>query len=323
MNSVISKAALTLLTSLCALAMPAAAATYPDKPIKMVIPFAPGGGSDFFGRIIAEKLGQRLGQTVIVENRGGAGGSVGTQYVANTPPDGYTIAFISNSFAVSAAVSKQGYDPVRDFTPIVRVVDTSMVVAINPSVPVNDLKGLVSYARDNPGKLSFGSSGAGGIAHLATEDFLVQAGIKMVHVPYRGTGPANTALLAGEIQVNIGDSGAVAELIKSGRIKAVAIGGRQRSSLLPDVPTSKEAGMPDLKLDIWYGLVAPRGTPPQVVERLNKEVNEVLRMPEVAEAFNKRFGTPAGGSAEDFGGNIQHDFQLWKDFVARNNIKLD
>ncbi len=298
-------------------------AAYPTKSIKLIIPFAPGGGSDFFGRVMATKLSARPGQPVLVENPGGAGGSVGAELAAKAPPDGYTILLVSNSFSVSAAVSKPSYDPIGDFVPIIRLVDTSMVVGAHPSVPAKDLKGLVAYATANPGKLSFGSSGLGGIAHLATEDFLVATGTKMVHIPYKGTGPANTALLAGEIQINIGDTGAVAELVRAGKVKALAIGGKARSKLLPSVPTSAESGYPDMKLDIWYGLLAPRGTPKAIIDRLNTELNVVLKMSDIVEAYQGRFGTPAGGSSAEFGGNVKHDLDLWKRFIARTGLKVN
>ena len=323
MRSVVIKALLLLATLGLLVAQPARAqspAAYPTKPIRMIVPFSPGGGSDFFGRIIAQELSARLGQQVFVDNRGGAGGSAGTALAAQSAPDGYTILLVSNSFAVSAAVSKLEYDPLGDFVPIVRLVDTSMIVAVNPSVPANNLKELVIYAKANPNKLSFGSSGVGGIAHLSTEDFLVSTGTKMVHVPYKGTGPANIALVTNEIQVNIGDTGAVAELIKSGRVKGLAIGGKNRSKLLPLVPTGAEEGYPDIKLDIWYGLLAPKGTPESIITLLNKNVNEILRLPSVVDAFAGRFAMPAGGSAQEFGSNIKHDIDLWTQFIARTGL---
>ncbi len=296
---------------------------YPTKPVRMVIPFAPGGGSDFFGRVIADKLRDRLGKPLVVENKGGVGGAIGAEMVAKSEPDGYTILIHSNSFAVGAAVSKLPYDPITDFAPIVRLVDTAMVVAVHPSVPANDLKELVAYATANPNKLAFGSSGLGGIAHLATEEFLVTTGTRMVHVPYKGTGPANTALLAGEVQLNIGDVGAVAALVKAGRVKALAVGGTNRSKQMPSVPTSKESGYPTMKLDIWYGLLAPRGTPEKIVALLNKEVNDILRLPDVVDAFTGRFGTPAGGSPQEFASNIKQDVEFWKKFIDRTKLKLN
>lgn len=295
---------------------------YPAKPVKMIVPFAPGGGADYFGRQLAEKLAARLGQGFVVDNRGGAGGAVGVELAAKSPPDGYTLVFVSNGYSVGPAVSTVNYDPLKDFSPIARVVDTSMVVAVHPSVPANDLKSMVAYVKENPNKLSFGSSGVGGIAHLATEEFLIANGIKMVHVPYKGTGPANTALLAGEIQVNVGDIGAVLQFIRAGRVKALAIGAAKRSALLPSVPTAAESGYPNTKLGIWYGLLAPRGTPEAIVVRLNREVNAVLQLPEIMEAFTSRFAQPAGGTPEEFFVNIRDDFEFWRQFAARTGIKV-
>ena len=296
---------------------------YPTKTIRMIVPFAPGGGADYFSRVLAEKLSVRLGQSIIVDNRGGAGGSVGTEFAAKTQPDGYTLLFVSNGYSVSPAVSKVSYDPIKDFSPVARIVDTSMVIAAHPSLPVTDLKSLVAYTKENPTKLSFGSSGIGGIAHLATEEFLLSAGIKMVHIPYKGTGPANTALIGGEIQINVGDIGAIVQMIKAGRVKALAVGSKNRSKLLPAVPSATEAGYPDSKFGIWYGLLVPRGTPEAVIARLNREVNAILSTSEVIEIFASRFATPAGGSTEEFAGNIKADFDFWRSFSERTGLKVD
>ena len=304
-------------------AVAAADPAYPTKAVKMIVPFAPGGGADFFGRVLAEKLAARLGQSFVIDNRGGAGGSVGTEIAAKAAADGYTLVFVSNGYSVSPAVSKVSYDPLKDLAPIARVVDTSMVVAAHPSVPATDLKGLVAYAKENPGKLSFGSSGVGGIAHLATEEFLLSAGVKMVHVPYKGTGPANSALIGGEIQVNVGDIGAIVQMIRAGRVKALAVGSQGRSKLLPMVPSAAESGYPESKFGIWYGLLAPRGTPEAIISRLNREVNAVLATPEVNDTFSARFAAPAGGSPEEFAGNIKADFEFWKRFSERTGLKIE
>ena len=314
-------AATALAGTFCAVA--AADPAYPNKAVKLIVPFAPGGGADFFGRVLAEKLATRLGQFFVIDNRGGAGGSVGTEVAAKAAPDGYTLVFVSNGYSVSPAVSKVAYDPLKDLVPIIRVVDTSMVVATHPSVPATDLKGLVAYAKDNPGKLSFGSSGVGGIAHLATEEFLISAGVKMVHVPYKGTGPANTALIGGEIQVNVGDIGAIVQMIRAGRVKALAVGSQARSKLLPSVPSAAESGYPDSKFGIWYGLLAPRGTPEAIINRLNREVNAVLATSEINDTFAARFASPAGGSPEEFAGNIKADFEFWKRFSERTGLKVE
>jgi tripartite-type tricarboxylate transporter receptor subunit TctC len=297
--------------------------TYPSKPVRLIIPFAPGGGADFFGRKLAERLSARLGQPFVVDNRGGAGGAVGTEIAARSAPDGYTLVFVSNGFPVSPAVSKVAYDPVQDFSPIARVVDTSMVVAINPSLPVSTLQELVTYAKAKPKEISYGSSGVGGIAHLATEEFLWQTGTKMTHIPYKGTGPANTALLAGEIQVNIGDVGAVSSLASAGRVKLIAVGGAKRVKAMPNVPTAAESGYPDAKLDIWYGLLAPKGTPAAVIAKLNAEVNAILKEPEMVEAFAARFASPGGGSPQDFANDINKDYTNWKRFADQTGIKVE
>jgi tripartite-type tricarboxylate transporter receptor subunit TctC len=314
----------TTVALICATAARAAdEPAYPAKAVRMIVPFAPGGGADFFGRVLAEKLATRLGQSFVIDNRGGAGGAVGTEVAAKAAPDGYTLVFVSNGYSVSPAVSKVAYDPLKDLAPIARVVDTSMVVAAHPSVPATDLKGLVAYAKENPGKLSFGSSGVGGIAHLATEEFLISAGIKMVHVPYKGTGPANTALIGGEIQVNVGDIGAIVQMIRAGRVKALAVGSQSRSKLLPSVPSAAESGYPDSKFGIWYGLLAPRGTPAAIISRLNREVNAVLATPEVIDTFTARFAVPAGGSPDEFAGNIKADYEFWKRFSDRTGLKVE
>ena len=293
---------------------------YPTKTVKIIVPFAPGGGADYFSRFLAAELTSRMGQTFFVDNRGGAGGSVAVEQAVLAQPDGYTLIFVSNGYAVGPAISNIGYDPLNDFMAISRVVDTSMVVAVNPSVTANDLNALVAFAKQNPMKLAYGSSGVGGISHLATEEFLITNGIEMLHVPYKGTGPANTALLAGDIQINVGDIGAILQMIKAGRIKALAIGSAARSPMLPNVPTAIESGFPNTKLGIWYGLLAPRDTPKAIVLKLNHEVNEILRSPLAIEAFNSRFASPAGGTPEEFKANIEKDFYFWKSFAANNTL---
>ena len=319
LKKIVSAFALTLAAMTAAHAQDGSG--YPNKPVRLIIPFAPGGGADYFGRLLGERLSTRLGQPVVVDNRGGAGGAVGTEFAARAAPDGYTLVFVSNGFSISPAVSKVQYDPMEDFAPIARVVDTAMVLAVNPSVQAKDLRELVAYAKANPDRLSYGSSGVGGAAHLATEEFLVSNGVKMVHVPYKGTGPANTALVGGEIQVNVGDTGAVHQMIQAGRVKALAIGSRQRSPLLPSVPTTAEAGFPDAKFAIWYGLLAPKGTAPAIVERLNREVNAILATPEVTSAFTNRFAATAGGSPADFAASIRAEYASWKRFAERTGTK--
>ncbi len=295
---------------------------YPNRPIKLIVPFAPGGGLDYLGRLVAENLSVRLGQSVVVENKLGAGGTVGADMVAKAAPDGHTLLIVSASFSVASAVSKTPYDPVADFAHVIRVVDAPLIMVTSPAVPATNLKEFVAYGKSNPSKLFYGSSGLGGISHLAGEDFKKSAGIAMSHVPYKGIGPANTAVVSNEVQLSFTDTGAVSPLITAGRVKALAVGGSGRLKALPNVPTVAEAGFPDLRLNIYYGLLAPRNTPQEIVNFLNREINAMLKTPSVADTLASRFATPIGGSPDDLRTVVKSEYDHWKKFIETTGIKV-
>jgi len=299
------------------------ATTYPNRTVRIIVPFGAGGGTDYFARSLAQQLSTRLGQSFVVDNRLGAGGSVGAEVVQHAPADGYTLLFTSNSFTVNAVMSNVPYDAVTDFVPVVHYVNAPLIVVVNPTLPVQTMDELVAYAKANPGKLFFGSSGVGGIAHLAVEDFMLKTGTKMTHVPYKGIAFANTALMTNEVQVVFTDTGAVAPQIYAGQVRALAVGGRQRFKQLPAVPTAAEAGMPWLKLDIWYGLLAPRGTPPAIVDKLNGATAAALRSPELVAALATRFADPVATSAQTFAATVKSDVETWKQFGQQTHLHLN
>src|SRR3989440_6496309 len=270
-----------------ALAPPAPAQNmdaWPSRPLRFILPFPPGGGTDILGRIIAERLTASLGQPVITENRGGAGGNVGAEAAARSAPDGYTIVLVAPSLAISPTLySKLNYDPVKDFAPIGLVASVPNVMVTHPSVPAQNLREFIELARAKPGGMNFGSGGSGTSNHLAGELLNLAAGIKLVHVPYKGVNLAMNGVLAGEVQLVFIGVPVPAPHIKAGRLRALAVLARERSPLLPEVPTAEEAGFPDFGLTTWDGIMAPAGTPRPIVMRLNAEVVEIMPSAEVKE----------------------------------------
>ena len=261
------------------------AAAIPPKPVKLVVPFPPGGPLDIVGRLIAQKLTEAWGQPVVVDNRPGAGGNIGADLVAKCAPDGYTIlegALSTHAVNVSL-YAKMPYDPVKDFAPITLVAVTPNVLVVNPSLPVNSVKDLIAYAKANPGKLSFGSGSNGSAGHLAGELFKTEAGVDMVHIPYKGGAPALQALLAGDTQLMFDNLANSAAQIKAGKLKALAVTTAKRSKLAPELPTMAEAGLPGFDISTWFGLFAPAGTPKEIVAKWNAEVTRILNSPEMRE----------------------------------------
>src|SRR5437870_8055711 len=249
--------------------------TYPAKPVRIVAPFAPGGGTDFIARLLAQKLTERLGQQVIVENKPGAGGNLGAEFAVKSPPDGYTLLLIAGSYTVNPSLYKLSFDPVNDISPIVQLSQGPFVVAVHPSVPAKTLRELIDYARKEPDKLSYASAGSGSITHLASELFLDMAKIRIVHVPYKGTGPALNDTIAGNTQLIFGSVATSLQFIKSGRLRGLAVTTPQRIPAAPELPTVAEAGVSGYEVVLWHGLVAPKGVPRPIVDRLNREANEV------------------------------------------------
>jgi tripartite-type tricarboxylate transporter receptor subunit TctC len=296
---------------------------YPAKSVRIIAPFAPGGGTDFIARLIAQKLTDRLGQQVIVENKPGAGGNLGAEYAVKSPPDGYTLLLVAGSYTVNPSLYKLSFDPVDDISPIAQLSQGPFIVAVHPSVPAKSLKELIDYARQQPDKLSYASSGSGSITHLAEELFLDMAKIRMVHIPYKGTGPALNDTIAGNTQVIFGSVATSVQFIKSGRLRGLAVTTAQRNPALPDLPTVAEAGVPGYEVVLWHGLVAPKGVPRPIIGRINREANEALKSKDVADLLATDGVAPAGGTPEQFQAVIQRDIERWRGIVKQAGIKVE
>ena len=303
-----------------------AADDYPSKPIRLIVPFPPGGPTDVMGRVIGKAIGEKLGQTVVIENKPGAGGNLGTDATAKAVPDGYTIALSAvSSLAIAPGLySKLPYDVQKDFTPIARVGITKGAIVAHPSAPFNDLKGLVAYAKANPGKLSYGSSGIGTANHLAGEMLESVAGIDMMHIPYKGTAPLTQDLLGGQLPLSVESSlTAAGPNVKEGKLKAIAIISATRSPLLPNVPTVAEQGYPGFDVPIWFGLVGPAGLPKDVVAKLNQATVEALKSPEVIERFAQIGAEPAPTTPQGFADYIRAENERWAKVIRDAKITLE
>jgi len=297
--------------------------SYPARPVTMVVGFAPGGGTDTVARIIAKNLSDSLGQQVVVENRAGAGGNIATDYVAHAEPDGYTILLGSvGSLAVAPhMIASLGYDPLRDFAPITMAVVFANVLVVQPSLPVQSLADFVKLAQDKPGSVTFGSSGIGGAGHLAGELLKERANIDMIHVPYKGGGPAMQGMLGGQVMSIFATPVSAGGQIKAGKIRAVATTGPKRAALLPDVPTVAESGYPGYEAMNWYAYVAPAKTPKEIVERLNRELVKALNNAEVAALLHQQGLEPSPSSPAELGRYIEREYQTWGRVVKRAGIK--
>ena len=301
----------------------AAAQQYPAKPVRIVVPFAPGGGSDFTARLMAQKLSERLGQSFIVENRPGAGGNTGAETVVRAAPDGYTLLLISASYTVNPSVYKMTFDSINDITPIIRLSGGPYVVAVHPSVPANTLSELVALAKKEPGKLAFGSSGSGSVMHVSTEYFLDSAGIKVLHVPYKGTGPALQDTLGGQIQLIFGAVPTTLPHVKAGKLRGLAVTTQKRIAAAPELPTVAESGYPDYEVINWHGLVGPKGLPADVVDRLNKEINSQLKSEDFKKVLANDGLEPVGGTPAEFAEVLKKEATRWAKVVKQAGIKID
>ena len=310
-------AMLALSLAFIAAAMPAQAQAYPDKPVKLIVPYAPGGTTDLLARIIGTRLGAILKQPFVVENRPGAGGSVGSAYAAKQPADGYTLVMlVESSHAVNPNVyAKTAYDPVKDFAPISNIADVPNVLVVNPGFPASDLKGLVKELKANPDKYSFGSSGNGGLSHINGELFQHVTGTRMLHVPYKGLGPALSDLMSGQVNMVFDNIPSSAGLIQGGQIRPLAVASKQRLKLLPQVPTYAEAGLPAMNNASWFGLGAPAGTPTKILDTLNAAVRQALADPDVVAAIEKQGAIPSPMSRVDFARLVASQNELWKKVI--------
>ena len=304
--------ALAVATAAFALATLAGAQTFPSKPIRLISPYAAGGANDIVCRVIAEKLSEVMGQTVLVDNKPGAGSMVGSNILVKAPADGYTIMMADIAHGANPALRKSmPYDTLKDFTPVVLVAELPTVLLVNPSVPANSIAELVAYAKRNPGKLNYSSSGFGSTNHLAAEVFKDELGLDIVHVPYQGGGEAMNALLGGQVQMLFITLPASLPHIKAGKVRALALTGAKRMDSLPDVPTVAETVLPGFDINLWIGVVAPAGTPPAVVDRINADFNKVLAMPSVKERITALGANIAGGTPAQFDAFIRRELQRW------------
>ena len=314
--------ALTLSQAMLA---PAVFADYPDKPIRIIVPFAAGAGTDAVARFTAQKLEEQLKQAVIVDNRVGASGAIGTQAVANAAPDGYTLLFVASPFTTVAAATPTiaNYDPVRQFAPIALIAAGPLVWIANAQAPFSSMREMIAYAQANPGKLAYGSAGAGGVNHLALELFKLKTGTDILHVPYKGIAPATTDLLGGSIALLTGTIPAVLPHVKGGKARALAVTGDRRSPLMPDVPTMKEAGANGTEVYNYWGLVAPAGTPSAIVNRLNAEVQKFLAQRDVQERLTGDGVDLTPGGPERLAAFIVNDYNGWKKLVSDAKLKVE
>jgi tripartite-type tricarboxylate transporter receptor subunit TctC len=301
------------------------AQSWPEKPIQLIVGFAPGGFTDVLARLIGQKLQERLGRPVVVENRAGAAGTIGADVVAKARPDGYTLLLgHSNSNAVAPALyPKLPYDVVRDFTPVVRIATTPLLLTVNAAVPAKDVQSFIALSKSKPGGLSFASSGNGSAQHLAAARFMLATQTRMTHVPYKGSGQAIVDLLAGTVDLNFESPPNVLQHLQTGKLRALAITSVKRSPLLPDVPTLAEAGVPDAEMLQWFALLGPAGLPQPIADKLNREVNAILQQPDVAEKIASQGGEIIGGSARQFAEFLPKDTTAWAQLIKEANIRID
>ena len=324
---------LALLTgTTSSLAMPAAlaqgpstpSAVYPERAVRIIVPFAPGAGTDAMARLMAQKLGEVMNAIFVVDNRAGASGAIGTQYVAQALADGYTLLLAASPFTtVAASVLGAHYDPLRQFTPVGMIATGPLVWAANNALPVSSMQELIALARQQPGVLNYGSAGAGGVNHLVLELLKARTGTFITHIPYRGVAPATMDMIGGQIELVTGTIPALLPFIKNGSIKALAVTSAKRSSALPDVPSMLEAGLGGFDVVNYFALMAPAGTPAAIVNRLNAALNQVLTLPEVLARFKGDAVEAAPGSPAQLGQFIETDYRAWRDVVKSQNLKIE
>ncbi len=294
---------------------------YPTKPIRLIVPFPPGGGTDIVARVISARATESLGQSVVVDNRPGGGGTIGAETAVRAHPDGYTLAMVSASYATNPALYRLPYDPVKDIQPIVMIGQSGWVLALNPTVPLKSIKEFIAYNKANPGKLNYGSTGTGGATHLATELFDLMAGTKMTHIPYKGTGPALNDLIGGQIQVMFAAMPSAIPQAKAGRLRAVGVTTLKRVEALPDIPPIAEV-VPGYEAVTWYGILGPKGLPREVVSRWHREVARILQTDEMKSRMTLEAIEAGGGPPEEFLNVIRRDVEKWTKVVKAARITL-
>jgi tripartite-type tricarboxylate transporter receptor subunit TctC len=306
---------------LLAFAAPLAAEDYPSRPIRLIIPFPAGGSNDVVGRLVANQLSVQLGHKVFVDNRGGAGGVLGTEAAATAAPDGYTLLVVSLAHAVNPALYKLNYDPIKSFTPISIMATGPNVLVVNPSLPVHSVKELLALVKEKPGAIDYASAGVGSFQHLGGELFKLVAGVNLQHVPYKGGGPAMQDVIAGHVKVMFSSLVQTTPFIQSGQLRALGVGGTNRNPILPDVPTIAEAGVPGYQADNWWGIVAPAGTPQPIVDKLYADIQVALKSPELTQAFAREGAAAVTMSTAEFGQYMENEMAKWTRVVKEGNIK--
>ena len=316
----------TTLFILALLFAPFAAAqdNYPSRPVKLIVPFPPGGATDIVGRLVAQKLQEALGQPVVVENKAGAGSNIGSDMVAKAAPDGYTLLLGTIANATNMSIYKNmPYDTLRDFAPVTQTMSAPSVLVVTPSLPVSNLKELIAFAKAQPGKLSFASSGAGGSPHLAGELLKLRAGIDIIHVPYKGAAPALVDVVSGVVSMGFKTALSAIPHMQSGKLKPIAVAANKRLAQIPNVPTMAEAGLADFEVSSWNGILAPAKTPPEIVAKLNRELVRILATQDVKDRFAAQAAEPIGSTPEQFRAYIKSEIDRWGQVVKASGAKID
>lgn len=312
---------LAMLVIACGVVPATSHAEYPEKPIRLIVPFVPGGAADLLGRYLSKELGADLGQPVVVENRAGAGGLIGIETGRAAAPDGYTLILISSSYTVNPALYKLKFDTVNDITPIVQISRGPMLIVTSPAFPAKTIPELVAFARANPNKVNFASSGQGSVIHLANELFNKRFGLEMTHVPYKGGGNAQTDLMAGQVDIYFASTASAIPNVRAGKMRALGVTTPNRIAAMPEVPTVAESGLPGYEATMWYGIIGPKGLPPAVIDRINTAINRAIAPPQAREKLEADGAEPAGGSAAAFGTIIGNEIALWGQVVRDLGIR--
>ncbi|KRB68043.1 Bug family tripartite tricarboxylate transporter substrate binding protein [Noviherbaspirillum sp. Root189] len=301
-----------------------AQSAYPSKPITLIVPFPPGGPTDLVARVLAQKMGEQMGQQIIVDNRGGANGNIGSGLVAKAPADGYTVLYNTSSIVLSPALYKSlSYDVQRDLMPVALTATVPLALVVNPSLPVNNVKEFIDYAKANPGKLSYGSAGSGNITHLGAFQFLQANGIDAVHVPYKGSAPADADLVGGQIQFMTDTINSVASFVRDKRMRLLAVTTPKRIPIFPDTPTVAESGLPGFEVSAWQGLMVPAKTPEPIIKRINSELMKALQSPDVQKKLAAQGAIPLGSTPEEYGAYMKSELARWSKIVKQTGVSLD
>ena len=296
---------------------------YPVRPVRVIVPLTPGGGVDTIARVIADHYSQVLGQRFIVDNRPGAGGTIGVETAAKAAPDGHTLLVSSSSLVTNAAIQSQRYDPIRDFQPVTKLTSNSYVVLVTPSLPVNSVKDLVALARAQPGKVTYASSGVGAVLHLGSELLCALTGVQMTHVPYKGVAEAYPAVVSGLVNWVLGNPLSAAPLMKANRVKGIAVTGATRMRALPELPTVAESGVPGYSVEAWFALFAPARVPAAIVDRLQVEAAKAIRAPEIARRFEAEGTDMVGNAPSEFAREVKAEYEKWRALVAKARLKIE